>query len=80
MNKELTKDGPYYLYKGIRIFKRSKGGFSFTYFAQLPNGNFSNGNSYPDTLARTTVKIDEMMQNWSLTEVKNYNLYLIRNN
>ena len=77
MNKELTKDGNYYIYKGVRIFKR-KNGFSYVYFSQLPHGGFANYDTYPDTLKNVVAKIDTMLNNYPMAEVKNFRLYIIK--
>lgn len=77
MNKELIKDGDYYLYKGIRIFKK-KAGFSFVYWSQLPNGGFANYDGYPQTLTKTIENIDQMLNNYPMAIVENYRLKLIK--
>ena len=77
MNKDLIKDGSYYIYKGVRIFKK-KGGFSFVYATILPDGNYKFGDSYPQTLKKTLADIDQFFDSYPLAIAENYRLKLIK--
>lgn len=77
MNKEIIKDGPYYIYKGIRIFKK-RNGFVYVYWSQLPAGNFAHFDTYPDTLKKVIADIDNMFNVYPLAVAENYRLKLIK--
>lgn len=77
VEKELIKDGPYYIYKGIRIFKK-KGGFSYVYATILPDGNYKFGDTYPKALKEAIKDIDHWIDVYPLAVIENYRLKLIK--